>query len=282
VGYTLFLLFSLFCLALPSGARASGIQVTPVFSDLIQTIQLTGKYQGKNAFVFNVMGRRAGFTSTSVLNDVVEFANGTAAIPVLTGVEPLEIVSSSANDTAAGTGARTVKVVYIDATNNLVESAAIALNGVTPVAAGFTAIEPLWMEVDSVGSGIVSAGNIRLRVVAGAVECEQISAGGNRSLSGRFKIPTGYTAFIPSWNAHAVNADQDLRLRAEVETLSRVLSTVYHFIDTDYLPLNTGSISLPPFLKLPALARVKVSTLAGATAGTNRVDVSFVIVLISD
>lgn len=266
--------------------RASEIVAAVPLPEMVQSIQLTGNWYGHRALAFNIMGRRAGFTSTSVLNDVVEFANGTAAIPILTGVEPLELVSSSAQDAPAGSGIQSVRVTYIDATNNIVESAAIVLNGTTPVAAGFTAVEPLWMDSTAAGSGgtgnTVAAGNIRLRVVSGSVECEQISAGGNKSLSGRFMVPTGYTAYIPYWNAHAINNDQDIRLRAQVTTLNRTLSALYHFIDTDYLPLNTGSISYPPFLKLPALAKIKVSTLSAATGATIRVDVTFSVVLIAN
>lgn len=253
-------------------------------ADLIQTIQTTGQYRGKTAAVYNIMGRRAGFTSTSVLNDVVQFANGTAAIPILTGVEPLEVVSSSVNDTntGPGTGANQVKVTYIDASNNLVQSAAISLDGTTAVAAGFTAIEPLWMNVSTVGTGTVAAGNIRLRVVSGSVECEQITAGGNMSLSGRFMIPTGYTGYVAYWSSHAINNDQDLRIRAQLDPTTRAFSAPYHFIDTDYVPNNTGSSTFPPFLKIPALAKVKVSTLSAATGATIRADATFAVIIIAN
>jgi len=286
-----------FMLAIGAAAMCAGLVWRPAITsassitpgaisaaDLIQTVQTTGQYRGKAAFCYNIMGRRAGFTSTSVLNDVVEFANGTAAIPVLTGVEPLEIVSSSANDTntGPGTGANQVKVTYIDASNNLVESAAILLNGTTAVAAGFTAIEPLWMHVSTVGTGTIAAGNIRLRIVSGSVECEQISAGGNMSLSSRFMIPTGYTGYLATWNSHAINNDQDLRMRAQLDPTTRAFSAPYHFIDNDYLPSNTGSSSFPPFLKIPALARIKVSTLSAGTGATIRAETTFVLVIIAN
>ena len=264
--------------------QASSITPAGIIStDLIQTIQTTGQYKGKTAFVFNILGRRAGFTSTSVLNDIKEFANGTAAIPILTGSEPLEIVSSAAADTAAGAGARNVAVTYIDASNNLVQSAPINLNGTTPVAAGFTAIEPLWMEVSAVGTaGGVAAGNIILRVVSGAVEIEQVSAGGNRSQSARAMVPTGYTGYALNWNSHAISNDQDLRFRAQLNSFTRAFSATFHFIDTDYLASNTGSLSNTPFLKIPALAKIKVSTLSAGTAGTIRAETSFTLVLIQN
>ena len=122
---------------------ASGQIVRPIITDMAHACSTTGKYLSRACSVFNIIGRRAGFTSTSVLNDVKEFANSTAAIPVITS-------------------------------NNLVESAAITLNGTAAVAAGFTANEILWMETTAVGSEAVAVGNIRLRVVTGSIEIEQL------------------------------------------------------------------------------------------------------------
>ena len=40
-------------------------------NSLIENIQLTGYYKSKIAKVYTVMGRRAGFTSTSVLKTAI-------------------------------------------------------------------------------------------------------------------------------------------------------------------------------------------------------------------
>lgn len=252
-------------------------------ANLIETIQTTGLYQGKTAVVYNVMGRRAGFTSTSVQNDVKEFDNGVAVNPVLSN-STLDIISSSVSDTnTAGTGVRTVKVIYINNTNNLVQSAAIALNGTTLVTSVLTGVnEVLWMEAETVGSGGIAAGNIRLRINGGTVEVEQISAGGNKSLSARFMIPTGYTGYIPFWDGHAINNDQDMRLRATVNSFDRSLSSVYKFQDNKYLALNTNSSDDLQFMKFPALSKIKISTFSGATGATVRCDASFPIILIQN
>ena len=69
----------------------------------------------KAARAYHMVGRRLGFNSTSVLQDVAEFLSTTIdTLPELTGAEDLEIVSSSANDAAAGTGAQSVRVSYLD------------------------------------------------------------------------------------------------------------------------------------------------------------------------
>lgn len=174
-------------------------------------------------------------------------------------------------------------MVYLDGAGTITESAAITLNGTTPVAAGFTATAVEWMEVFSVGSGEVSVGNIRLRIVAGAVEVEQVTAGGNRSQSARFTVPLGYSAYLPSWRGSAINNDQDMRLRADLDSFDRSLVlSVYHFQDQLYIPLNQTQQNDLPMLKIPAGATVKVSTLSAGIAATVRADTSFSIVLIKD
>lgn len=54
-------------------------------------------------------------------------------IPKPTSPVSMEVVSSSANDTAAGAGARTVAIQYLDA-NYILKTTVIALAGLTPVA----------------------------------------------------------------------------------------------------------------------------------------------------
>lgn len=255
------------------------------FADLVQQVSLTGLYNGHVAKIFQIMGRRAGFTSLTVLNDVKEFDNAAAAIPIFTSADALEIISSSVNDDGApaGTGVQTVKVTYINASNALVESANITLNGTTAVAAGFVANEIICMEATAVGSGLVAAGNIRLRIVAGPVEIEQISLGSTKSMSARFMVPTGYKGYMIHWDGSAVNNDQDMRLLATVTTLNRtLLPGVYIQHDLIYIPLNTVADAQQAFLVYPALSRIKVATLSGGTAGSVRAASSFGIVIIAD
>lgn len=253
------------------------------FESLVEIVELTGLLYGKIARTMKIMGNRAGFTSTAIFNDVKEFDNAVADIPVLSA-STLDIISSSVNDTAAGTGVRTVKVVYINSTNDMVESAEIALNGTTLVTSVLTGVnEVIWMETSTAGSGGFADGNIRLRINGGTVEVEQITALNNRSLSARFMIPTGYTGYINSFKAHAINNDQQVRLVAQSNTFDATLSTVYHAQVNCSVALNTNSgIIYVPFIKVPALAKVKVSTISAGIAATVKCDTSFTVVLIQN
>jgi hypothetical protein len=253
-------------------------QVSP-----IESVNFTGLYQGRDAQIFNIEGRRAGFTSTSALNDLKEYDNAVALAPDLSN-STLDIISSSVNDTAAGTGARKVKVTYIDNSGALVQSGEISLNGTTLVTSVLTGVNHvLWVEVFEVGSGGVAAGNIRLRINGGVVECGQITAGGNKSLTAKFVVPVGYTGYLLRWGCSAINTDQDFRLRAKVDNLTRALTTVFHFQDTQYQPVNTSSTDIVlPSLKLPALCEVRVATISAATGAGNRADCNFLIMIVAD
>lgn len=73
------------------------------------------------------------------------------------------IVSSSANDTAAGTGARTVLVTGLDASRNVITET-VTMNGTTPVAltAEFFRINKI--EVMTAGSGLVNEGLLTAQI----------------------------------------------------------------------------------------------------------------------
>lgn len=254
------------------------------FENIIEIAQLTGLLYGKDAKVFKIMARRAGFTSTTLVNDVKEFDNAVAVEPILSA-STLDIISSSVADTnTAGTGVRKVKVTYINSTNNLVESADINLNGTTLVTSVLTGVNAvLWMEATDTGSGLGAAGNIRLRINGGVVEVEQISIGNNKSLSSHFMVPTGYTGYLHNWKAHAINNDQQARIVATVNSFDRSLSTIYHAQGNSSVASNTNSgLIYLPFLKLPALTRVKINTISAGTALAVQADCSYVILIVAD
>ena len=260
-----------------SAAAFAAMLANPFFP-----IARDGKIGGKTAFHWQMLGRRGAVTSTSVLNDVVEFGAASATIPLITAADALEIVSSSASDIAGGAGVRGVKVLYLDAAGVLTLSANIALNGTNAVAAtGLTLnCTGLWamFSSDMADETITAVGNIRLRKVAGAIECEQISAGGNMSQSARIRVPPGYAAYLNEWNALATANTQDVRLRAQCEPFSRTLCTPYLFQSTMGLAAGATLGARLPHLKVPAGAHIKISTYAGHTS-TARCDVDCSITL---
>jgi hypothetical protein len=112
----------------------------------------------------------------------------------------MTISSTSANDTAAGTGARTVQILGVNGTGGLATEI-ITLNGQTPVSTvnTYDAIER--MTVLTVGSGEKNAGLIYAgtgTVTSGvpAVPYSVIGIGENNSIVGHWTCPAGFAGYI--------------------------------------------------------------------------------------
>jgi hypothetical protein len=100
-----------------------------------------------------------GSRTTTGAEDNVLWPNGAYSFPASSGVQ-MTIVSTSANDTAAGTGIRTIDIHYLDA-NLATQVETVTLNGTTPVNMVATNIRFIqYMHGVTFGSGKVAAGNI--------------------------------------------------------------------------------------------------------------------------
>lgn len=112
----------------------------------------------------------------------------------------MTVSSSDANDTSAGTGARTVVVSGLD--GNYAEiSETVTLNGQTGVSTTNSFLRVFRLQVTSAGSGEENAGVIYVgtgTVTAGvpANTFGTIPAGENQSLMAIWTVPAGYTAFM--------------------------------------------------------------------------------------
>ena len=74
------------------------------------------------------------YADNATVGTAIESINNTNAdsvLPVILGAD-IDVVSADAADAAAGTGAQTVKVTYLDASFNQA-SETISMNGTTPV-----------------------------------------------------------------------------------------------------------------------------------------------------
>jgi len=119
---------------------------------------------------------------------------GGAGFTFPTSAETWEIISSDANDTSAGTGARTVDVISHDSSNDE-QTTTVTLNGTTAVILAGTHLRPKSVLVATAGSGLTNAGDLTLRVsVAGATR-NVVKAGFSVSQDGHFTIPNGKSGF---------------------------------------------------------------------------------------
>ena len=127
--------------------------------------------------------------------------SGVYAFPAAATV--IKVSSGSANDTAAGTGARTVQIVGLDANYNVI-SEAVALNGQTAVNTVNSYLRINDFYVLTAGSGATAAGIIYAgvgTVTTGvpATVYSQISLVYNRQSQGIYTVPAGYTAYVSSY-----------------------------------------------------------------------------------
>jgi len=112
----------------------------------------------------------------------------------------IEVLSGSANDTSAGSGARTVLISGLDATFNQITET-ITLSGVTPVVSTLSFIRVTKAEVIHVGTyGGQNVGQITVRRVSAGTTFLIILATQGQSFSSHFCIPAGYYGAISGAN----------------------------------------------------------------------------------
>ena len=112
----------------------------------------------------------------------------------------MKISSSSADDTAAGTGARTVRILGINGTGGYAEEI-VTLNGQTAVNTVNTYDSVETMTVLTAGSdggnaGTIYAGTGTVTSGVPAVPYSAIGVGDNVSLVGHWTCPTGHTGYL--------------------------------------------------------------------------------------
>lgn len=141
-------------------------------------------------------GRAFGYLGTNATTSVT--VRGTVYTPPGNNAQR-SIKSANANDTGAGTGARTVTITYLDAACAGPFTETITLNGITAVNTVNTNIALIErMEVATVGSGGGNAGVITLNTGlngAGGV-IGTIAAGDNQTFWCHHYVPAGKTGFI--------------------------------------------------------------------------------------
>ena len=131
-----------------------------------------------------------------------------------TSATAMKVSSTSASDTAAGTGARTIRVDGLNASYNEI-SEFVTLNGQTPVLTTNTFIRVFRSFVVTAGSANTAAGTIYVGdgvMTAGvpATIYAEIPIGENQTLMALWTVPAGYTLYLSrgSFSAASNNTAQ--------------------------------------------------------------------------
>jgi len=111
--------------------------------------------------------------------------------------ESWEIVSSSGNDAAVGTGARTVAVQYLDA-DYILHTVVVVLNGITAVPIAADCFRHQLSTVLTAGSTTNNVGTLTLRVAGGGAVRAIVAPTFGVSRQGSFTTPANNRAYIQS------------------------------------------------------------------------------------
>jgi hypothetical protein len=223
--------------------------------------------------VFNALGY-VDIVNAQSAWDVWQGPTAIQPEPVTAGYQP-SIVSSSANDAAAGTGIRRVNVLYLDTAGREREEA-VTLNGVTAVNMVATNVMFIQcMHAIEVGSGLIAAGNIDAR--NGVTVTKRIATSGNRCTSTMRQVPAGRVAyinqFVVSSSSNAADNSQEIKLRLRTTNMGDVVYPGIYLFKKSVTPVQTGLVvPINPPLRVPPLATIKVSAW---TLGTGAADASW-------
>jgi len=152
---------------------------------------------------FAVTGRAQGYTSTSATSGKV--IRATTYTPQGTNAQR-SVNSTSANDTSAGTGARTVTVNFLDTTMASLQSETVTLNGTTAVNTVTTSLALIEnIVVGSVGSGGGNAGTLQIftATAGGGSVWGSVAASDNQTFWAHHYVPSGVTCYILNFSAGA-------------------------------------------------------------------------------
>lgn len=209
-----------------------------------------------------------GRSLATVQNTRIDLWEGPTANYVFPAApQQMRVVSTSANDTAAGTGVQQVHIHYLDNLYNY-QIATVILNGVTPVNTIPTNILRInGMHATAVGTGGNAAGTISLTNLAGTVTYAIILAGYNTARHGIFTVPAGKTGYIAQWQGSSGSSTGTHFTQIEIRAtchLGVLFPGVFLFVDgmSGENFSNEASYRIP--IPIPATADVKLSAISDA------------------
>lgn len=173
--------------------------------------------------------------------------------------EQMAVVSESVNDTALGSGARTVMVHYISATGEDLEEI-VTLNGTTPVNLQADDVRFVNdMHVESAGGGIVTAGHVKIHNSADAgLVYSMIALGENKAMVPHYMVPAGKKMVIRSWDSSEA---KDKRCAFRIQSTSihgNTLPGIFLIKGSSYVKGNpTAHICMD--VAVPEFAIVKIT-----------------------
>lgn len=161
----------------------------------------------------------------------------------LSAADTLDVVSTSANDTLAGTGARIIRIQGLDGDYNLITED-VNMNGTSAVTTAQEFLRVFRVRMIFAGSGETNAGNISITDTTGGSTQGFINTGYGVSEMSHFTVPAGYTAISVLVQLSIGRSSGSGTREGEVTIKARVPTTGGLFNDyrtNEYLLNNQGS-----------------------------------------
>jgi hypothetical protein len=206
----------------------------------------------------------------------------TGVIPFPAAALQMKVSSSSTDDAAAGTGARTVYVEGLDANHREI-SETVTLNGQTEVLTTKSYLHINEAYVATAGSGNSAAGDIYFgtgTVTAGvpATVYDLIKFDYNRRITGSYTIPAGHTAYIVQGLFSAGQAGGSSQvvgrlLRIGADNIRRAVAIT---------TVNNGVADYTFEYPVPIPEKVTVEAVARGSSNNNEASSMFILVLVSN
>ena len=165
----------------------------------------------KNDFITDVSRGKVGDFRTVVVeghNSTLDTADGDADLwgcggnlSYLSVAETLNVVSTDANDTSAGTGARKVAILGLDASFNVI-SDVVTLDGTTPVESFVAFYRITGLFLLSAGSSLTNEGTINFTSSISATLQGCIDPGYSQGVQGFFTLAAGTKGIIKQVELH--------------------------------------------------------------------------------
>lgn len=218
--------------------------------------------------VWKMLGERDNIGDNTNGEDLWDGTADLIPIPSAAG-QQMAVVSTSANDTLAGTGARRLKIEYLDE-NSTMQFEVVNLNGLTPVLTTATNIAFI-NNIFVVEPGSVSgAANGIITVYEPGTPTtvyDQIENGSNMSLTARYKVPQNYELLVTKYNCSSSrDKNESIRLRATCDNDGNLTDTFLFKFASFVKNASTGSVFDPP-IYIPPLAIIKVTAFGDTPGG---------------
>lgn len=217
---------------------------------------------------------KIGFRSASTSGVEVTIAPFLSTTDYIWPATPqhMHVLSSSTNDAAAGTGARTITLYYLDG-SYVEKSEVVTMNGtnvVETVASDIFRIQNI--RVRTVGSLNATAGAISIQNHAGTTTHGYISAGRTRARQAFWTIPAGKTLYVTelAFSASNMSTAKYARFITKAtydDKLNAVLAPGFFMPFNEVGLLNSSYVRrLEPATRIPATTDLKVTCETNDTA----------------